>query len=136
MKLPVIKIQDNRSKKQFVFTNKSAHDYLYADKDGIQYSNLQNGEGTGSYKESGYSFVGEDGYMGVDIPMLDMLDILLLYYAERIKPLKTNIFDLEFDQIMGRFKALDMRVETKQKEKREEFNKQMMEYCEEYFKEN
>lgn len=118
MKLPVIKIQDNRSKKRFVFTDKNAHSYLYADKNGIQYYNLQNGEGTGNYKDSGYSFVGEDGYMGVDIPMLDMASILLLYFTEEIKPLKLDALDMEFSQLMGAFRALDMRVEVRKEEKK------------------
>lgn len=133
MRLPIIKVRDNCTKREFVFTDSDTHDYLYADAEGIHYYNLQNGEGTGEYEDCGYSFTGEDGYMGTDIPMVDMIDIFKLYHEIKIKPLNDSGLDLDFDLIMGKFKVLDMRAEAKLEERAKEFYKLMQEKTTEFF---
>ncbi len=130
MKLPVIKVRDNCTKREFVVTDSNSHNYLYADKEGIHYYNLQNGEGTGDQKDCGYSFVGEDGYMGTDIQMVDMVDFFHLYYETKMKSLNDSKLTLDLDLIAGQFKALDMRVESKLEEQREAFRKKMFETVE------
>jgi hypothetical protein len=131
MKLPIIKVKDNCTKREFVVTDSNSHNYLYADKEGIHYYNLQNGEGTGDYEGCGYSFVGEDGYMGIDIQMVDMADLFHLYYEEKMKSLNDPKLTLDLDLIAGNFKALDIRVESKLKERSEAFWSEMAEYAEE-----
>jgi|GEM_PF-5254328 len=118
-------------KKEFVITDRDPHNYLYADKEGIHYHNLQNGEGTGDYEDCGYSFVGEDGYMGTDIPMVDMVELFHLYYEMKVKSLNDPDLTLDLDLIAGNFKALDMRVEAKIKERSEAFWNEMAKYAEE-----
>lgn len=126
MKLPIIKVRDNCTKKEFVVTGKNSHNYLYADKEGIHYYNLQNGEGTGDCEDCGYSFAGEDGYMGIDIPMVDMADLFSLYFETKMKSLNDPKLTLDLDLIAGHFKALDMRVESKLEERAEALRKETM----------
>ena len=133
MKLPIIIVRDHCTKKEFVVTDNDSHNYLYADKEGIHYYNLQNGEGTGDYEDCGYSFAGEDGYMGTDIPMIDMVDILHLYYEMKVKSLNDPQLTLDLDLIAGNFKALDMRVESKLKERSEAFRNELAEYAKEMY---
>lgn len=115
MRLPIIKVRDNSDGKEFAVTDYSPHNYLYADEKGIHYYNLQNGEGTG--KHGDYSFAGEEGYMGTDIPMMDMKEILGLYHENMIKPLENNNLDFEFDKMLAAFVVLNMHVKEKQEER-------------------
>ncbi|MDR1770497.1 MAG: hypothetical protein LBS02_07665 [Hungatella sp.] len=133
MKLPIIKVRDNCTKKEFIVTDSNSHNYLYADKEGIHYYNLQNGEGTGKYASCGYSFVGEDGYMGTDIPMIDMVDLFALYYETKMKTLNDPKLTLDLDLIAGHFKVLDIRVESKLKERSETFQNEMAKYLQEKY---
>nr|WP_288829056.1 hypothetical protein [uncultured Clostridium sp.] len=133
MKLPIIKIRDNCTKREFVVTDSNSHNYLYADKEGIHYYNLQNGEGTGDHEDCGYSFAGEDGYMGTDIPMVDMVELFQLYHEMKVKSLNDPKLTLDLDLIVGNFKALDIRVESKLKERSEAFRNKMAEYAEEKY---
>lgn len=126
MKIPIIKVRDNCTKKEFVVTDSNSHNYLYADKKGIHYYNLQNGEGTGDSEDSGYRFVGEDGYMGIDIPMVDMVELFQLYYEMKVKSLNDPKLTLDLDLIAGHFKVLDIRVESKLEEQAKAFRQKMM----------
>lgn len=60
MQFPVIKVKDKYSGKTHIVGTDS-HDELYVGKDGqLHYSNLQNGDGSGSEEGYGYIFAGEE----------------------------------------------------------------------------
>lgn len=132
MRLPIIKIKDNRTGDEFIMTDNDSHDYLFADEKGIHYYNLQNGEGTGESKNCGYSFVGEEGYMGTNIPMMDMFGILSLYRDLAISPLANKELVQSFDAIMNEFQKLEMKVGEEKKKRRKEWVEQMKQMGREY----
>lgn len=131
MRLPIVRVRDNSDGREFVVTDSSPHNYLYADEKGMHYYNLQNGEGTG--KHGDYCFVGEKGYMGTDIPMLDMKEILGLYHQNMIKPFNNNDLDFEFDKMLAAFIVLDMYVKGKQEERQKQWDEMIRKSFDDYF---